>query len=162
MDLLDFDSQDLYFEEVLPDGVEALIRDASGLYAEGGAEPLLLEAFRLAPEALTVLVALYRFYYYQHRLEEALRIAALALDVTSRRLDVPVDWAALTPEHISRASRASMEVLRFHLFTLKAAAYLHLRLGRRDEGRAMLTKLVELDEANRIGAKQLLEVVEDS
>lgn len=159
MDLLDFDSQSLYFEEALPEGVDGLIRQASGLYAEGGAEPLLLQAFELAPESLNVLVSLYRFYYYQHRLEDALGIAGLALGVTARKLGLPLDWAALGEPDLDRAGRVSMEWLRFHLFSLKAAAYLRLRLGQREEGGAILQKLVELDGANRIGAKQLLEAI---
>ena len=65
MDLQDFEAQALYFEEVMPDGVDALINRASELYSEGEAEGPLLSALALAPESMTVLVALYRFFYYR-------------------------------------------------------------------------------------------------
>jgi tetratricopeptide (TPR) repeat protein len=159
MDLMDFEGENLYFEESLPAEVEELIQRAGGLYGEGEAEQPLLEALRLAPESLNVLVAVYRFYYYQHRLEDALRVAGQALAITARRLDIPLDWKLLTEEHVS-VGPASMALLRFHLLSLKAEAYLLLRLGRKDEGRAVLEKLLVLDTNNRLGAKQLLEVAE--
>ncbi len=158
MDLMDFAGENLYFEENLPAQVEALIAQAGGLYGEGGAERPLLEALRLAPESLNVLVAVYRFYYYQHRLEDALEIAGRALAITARRLNLPLDWKLLNEGHVNVGS-AAMALLRFHLLSLKAEAYLLLRLGRREEGRAILEKLLALDSNNRLGAKQLLEVV---
>ena len=160
MDLMDFEGEQLYFEESLPPDVETLLQQAGELYGDGEAEPFLVEALRLAPESLNVLVAAYRFYYYQHRLNDALNIAGLALAVTSRRLDIPADWNVLTSAHLSQAGPAAMALVRFHLLSLKAEAYLLLRLGRTMEGRAMLLKLLELDSHNRLGAKQLLEVAE--
>ena len=160
MDLMDFEGEKLYFEESLAHEVEALLQQAGDLYGDGGAEPLLVEALRLAPESLNVLVAAYRFYYYQHRLEDALHVAETALAVTAQRLDIPLDWNLLTLSHISQGGPVAMALVRFHLLSLKAKAYLQLRLGRHAEGRAMLAKLLELDSHNRLGAKQLLEVAE--
>ena len=48
---------------------------------------------------------------------------------------------------------------RFYLFTLKAYAYLSMRLGDLAEGRAMVTKLLELDPSDKIGAKVLLGIL---
>jgi tetratricopeptide (TPR) repeat protein len=161
MDLMDFEGENLYFEENLPPEVDALIQRAGGLYGEGEAEKPLLEALKLAPASLTVLVAVYRFYYYQHRLAEAMETAGRALEITAARLRLPLDWKDLTPAHISQGGRAAIALLRFHLLSLKAIAYLLLRLGRQEEGRAILTKLLELDGNNRLGARQLLEVAEN-
>lgn len=161
MDLMDFEGENLYFEESLPAQVEDLLARAGGAYGEGGAERPLLEALRLAPESLNVLVAVYRFYYYQHRLEDALEIAGQALAITARRLDIPVDWKLLSEEQV-KVGPASMALLRFHLLSLKAQAYLLLRLGRKQEGKAILEKLLALDSNNRLGARQLLEVAEDA
>ncbi len=161
MDLMDFEGENLYFEENLTPEVEALIQQAGGLYGEGEAEQPLLEALKLAPESLNVLVAVYRFYYYQHRLEDALDIAGRALAITAGRLNIPLDWTLLGQGHINVVP-ASVALLRFHLLSLKAEAFVLLRLGRREESRAILTKLVELDEKNRLGAKQLLEVAEEN
>lgn len=160
MDLMDFEGEHLYFEEALAPEVEALVSQAAGRYAEGTAEPPLLEALRQAPESLNVLVAAYRYYYYQHRLDDALGIARRALAVTAGRLDIPLDWQSLTSGHLRQGGPAKMALLRFHLLSLKAQAYLLLRQGGRDEGRAILAKLLELDSHNRLGARQLLEVAD--
>lgn len=160
MDLLNFEGQDLYFDEPLDERVHALIADASERYGEGSAEDPLLEARAMAPESLTVLVALYRFYYYQHRLDDAVEIAEQALEITARDLALPADWRNLNEAHIARVALHSMGLLRFHLLCLKAEAYLKLRLGAEDEGKQMLRKLAELDSSNRLGARELLAVVE--
>lgn len=158
MDLLDFEGENLYFEEPLAPAVGALLEQAGRLYGTDAAEPLLLEARRLAPESLTVLVAVYRFHYYQRQLEAALAVAAQALAVTARRLGIPLDWERLGPEHLGQGGPAAMALVRFHLLALKAQAYLLLRLDRVGEGRAILTRLSQLDTHNRLGARQLLDV----
>jgi hypothetical protein len=43
---------------------------------------------------------------------------------------------------------------------LKAAGYINLRLGRLEQGRTMLEKLVELDSHDRLGGKALLGVLD--
>ena len=68
MDLQDFQGQLMYFDEPLPDGVEDLLNQASEAYGDGNAEWYLTQAYSIAPANMTVLVAMYRFYYYQHRL----------------------------------------------------------------------------------------------
>jgi len=161
MDLLNFEAQSLYFDERLDPAVDALIAESSGNYGSSAGEAPLLEARALAPASLTVLVALYRFYYYQHRLRDAADIADEALKITARDLALPNHWRDLDDRQIARAALSSMSLLRFHLLCLKALAYLHLRLGMEDEGKAMLRKLVEIDSKNRLGAKQLLEVAEN-
>jgi len=160
MDLLDFAGENLYFEESLPESVESLIQIAGGLYTEGGAEQPLLKALELAPESLNVLVALYRFYYYQHRLADALGVAGNALAITAHRLNIPFDWKELARSHISQTKPDAIALLRFHLLSLKAKAFLQMRLGQLEEAKAILSKLLELDDNNRIGAKQLLELAE--
>ena len=49
---------------------------------------------------------------------------------------------------------------RFYLFTLKGYAYLQMRLGNLDEGRAAVMKLLELDPSDKVGARVLLEVLD--
>ena len=75
MDLQDFQGQLMYFDEPLPDGVEDLLNQASEAYGDGNAEWYLTQAYSIAPANMTVLVAMYRFYYYQHRLPEAIDVA---------------------------------------------------------------------------------------
>ncbi len=159
MDLMDFDQAALYYDDPAPPEVEGLLAEAAASYGEAVAEARLLRAYFLAPEQLLVLVALYRYYFYQHRLEDALRVADRALGVAARRLGLPDDWRRLEPAHVGHAVLRSMGLLRFHLMVLKAAGYLHMRLERFGTGRAMLEKLVELDSHDRLGGKALLDVI---
>jgi hypothetical protein len=162
MDLMDFDRTDLYFDDPAPPGVLELLEQAGAVYGEDQAEAPLLRAYFLAPEQLMVLVALYRFYFYQHRLEDALIVAARAMDTVARRLELPTDWRRLQAAHVGHAVLRSMGLLRFYLQVLKAAGYIHLRLERLPTGQAMLEKLVELDSHDRLGGKALLAVVTEA
>lgn len=159
MDLMQFDLANLYFDEPVPAGVEDLIAEAGRAYGDAAAEALLHKAYFQAPEALLVLVALYRFYFYQHRLEDALTVADRAMAIVARRLELPADWRRIHLDHVGHAVMRSMGLTRFYLHVLKAAGYIHLRLERLETGRAMLEKLVELDTHDRLGARALLDVV---
>ncbi len=159
MDLLQFDQTTLYFDDPMPAGIEPLLNEAAASYGEDGAETSLLRAYFLAPEQLVVLVALYRYYFYQHRLDDALIVADRTLAVASRRLDLPAKWQDLHPEHIGHAVLRSMGLLRFYLMVLKATGYIHLRQGNTTTGQAMLEKLIELDSHDRLGGKVLLDVL---
>ncbi|MBI5918524.1 MAG: hypothetical protein HY849_04010 [Nitrosomonadales bacterium] len=159
MDLLDFDQAELYFDEPLAAEIVALIASAADRYGTDEAEGLLLRASFLAPQHLTVLVALYRYYFYQHRLEDALLVAESTLAVVGRRLEFPDTWLYLCEANVGAGVSRSMGLVRFYLMVLKAAGYVHLRLGNFETGQAMLEKLVELDSHDRIGGKALLEVL---
>jgi len=159
MDLLEFEAQDLYFDQ--PDGVEVenLISRASLEYADGDAELPLLQAYLRAPESLNVLVALNRFYYYQHRLEEALLISEKALGLIRQSLDLPDHWENLEAQHIEKAPKDQLTKIRLYLFTLKSIGFLHMRLHHLSVSEAIFSKLVSVDERDRLGAKPLLELV---
>lgn len=159
MDLMDFDQPTLYYDDPVSPEVEALLKEASASYGEDAAETALLRAYFLAPEQLVVLVALYRYYFYQHRLEDALIVADRAMGVAGRRLNLPGDWRNLQPDHVGHAVLRSMGLLRFYLMVLKAAGYINMRLERLDTGRAMLVKLTEMDSHDRLGGKALLDVI---
>ncbi|MEI6746903.1 MAG: hypothetical protein WCL34_13150 [Methylococcaceae bacterium] len=160
MDLLEFDATDLYFEQ--PDSLEVqdLIRAASELYGSGEAELPLLQAYLRAPESLNVLVALNRFYYYQHRLTEALMISEKALNLIRQNIDFPNDWQQLERSHISNAPKESLTRIRLYLFTLKSIGFLNMRLENLQLSRDIFEKLISLDDKDRIGAKGLLDVLE--
>lgn len=158
MDLLDFDQTELYFDEPLSKEVEQLITMAAANYGHDDAELMLLRAHFMAPQHLLVLVALYRYYFYQHRLEDALLVAESALAVSGRRMDFPDSWSQVREANIGAGVMRSMGLVRFYLMVLKAAGYIHLRLGDLDTGITMLEKLVELDSHDRIGGQALLEV----
>ena len=96
MDLLDFTGEDMYFDRPLSVEVEALIADAADRYGTDTAELSLMRAYLIAPEHLTVLVALYRFFYYRQRYPEALLVADRAITVASGELGLGKDWRTLS------------------------------------------------------------------
>lgn len=129
MDLLDFTDCALYFEAELSPEVEQLMHRAAECYGEPEAELALLRAFLHAPDSLTVLVGLYRYYFYQHRLAEALDVAYRAMRLASARLGISDDWRRLDEHGLAVAAAQSFGLLRFYLLALKAAGVVLLRLG---------------------------------
>ena len=145
----------------LPEAAQVHLDKAAARYQLSDvAETHLFAAAKLAPDHVAVLIAFYRFYFYKGRLVEALDIARQCLakaqaenlladnwrDVRAGDADF-ADWGALVP--------------RFFLFSLKGYAYLNLRLGRLAEGRQAAEKLLELDPSDRIGARVLLDVLDN-
>ncbi|MBD3811281.1 MAG: hypothetical protein IE917_03540 [Betaproteobacteria bacterium] len=162
MDLMDFDQAALYFDDPISPEVERLIAQAGAGYGSDETENLLLRAYFLAPTQLVVLVALYRYYFYQHRLDDALIVADRTLEAAGARLNFPQAWQQLHPQHLGYAAMRSIGLLRFYLMVLKAAGYINLRLGRAAQGEAMLKKLIEMDSHDRLGGKSLLDVYQNA
>ncbi|WP_024520706.1 hypothetical protein [Bradyrhizobium sp. Tv2a-2] len=123
------------------------------------AESHLRQALALAPGRSAVLIGLYRFYFYKGRLSEALEIARCCVAKAARESGLPDDWPDVNAVDAA-FGRYENILSRFYLFSLKAYAYLQMRLGNLDEGRAAAEKLLELDPTDKIGGKVLLEVIE--
>jgi len=122
------------------------------------AEAHLWRAQAFAPTHAAVLIGLYRFYFYKNRLAEALEIARICLRKAARDNGLPLDWRTVRPEDAEFGDYAAV-LPRFYLFTLKAHAYLSMRLGDLAEGHAAVAKLLELDPSDKIGAKVLLGIL---
>lgn len=143
----------------LPREVERHLLAAGRSYHQDDlAESHLREARALAPDHVAVLIGLYRFYFYKNRLREALEIARVCLRKAAADNGLRQDWRAV---RAGDAHFSSFDAVlpRFYLFTLKGYAYLHLRLGDVDEGRAAVLKLLELDPDDKLGARVLLDVL---
>lgn len=103
-------------------------------------------------------IAACKFYFYRHRLAEALPYAQACLAETQRRLNLPADWRDVQP---ADAAFDTLEPApRMFLFALVANGYMLARLGRTDEGRAALVKVTELDPEDRMGARRLIAVID--
>jgi tetratricopeptide (TPR) repeat protein len=123
------------------------------------AEAHLRQAEAIAPGHAAVLIGLYRFYFYKGRLAECLEVARICLAKAQRETNLPADWRDVAPED-ALFGRYEALMPRFFLFTLKGYAYLHMRLGNLAEGRAAAEKLLQLDPADRIGARVLIDVLD--
>lgn len=162
VDLLEFDGEALYFDEPLDPKTRDFLDQAARDYGTEAAEPGLLRAYFRAPEHPMVLVALYRYFYYQHRFEESLLVAERVLRVFGQRLELPADWRDLSEMHLGGGVMISMTQVRFYMLALKGAGYLELRLGRYASALARLEKVAELDSKDRLGAQVLLDVVREA
>ena len=156
MDLLDFDGEEMYFDHPPSPTVEDLLAKAALHYGEMEAELSLLQAYFLEPEHLTVLVALYRYFYYRHRYAEAFVVAERAIARTATQLGLSADWHALSKKDLGSAVLVSMTLTRFLLLALKGAGYLKLRLGDPAGALERFEKVVEMDTEDRLGMSDLV------
>jgi len=142
----------------LPAAAEIELQLASRSYDQADvAECHLQRAYALAPEHAATHIGLYRFYFYRNRLREALVVGMCCLAFAARCNGLAQDWTAVRPPHAEFDSLSALP--RFYLFTLKACAYLSLRLGEREHGSAMLDKLAELDPTDKVNATVLRDVL---
>ena len=148
-----------YYGGDLPAAAErALHAVGQDWHDEAAAERHIRAALALAPDHLAVQIAAYKFFFYRHRLAEALPYAEACLAETLRRNDLPADWREVRAD---QAAFASLEPEpRMFLFSLVAYGYVLARLGRDAEGRAALTKVAELDREDRMGARRLVAVLD--
>lgn len=121
------------------------------------AETHLREAQALAPDHAAVLIGLYRFFFYKGRLGEALDVALACLAKAARDNGFSDDWHNVRRDDADFGSFDAV-LPRFYLFTLKAYAYLQMRLGNMAEGHAAVQKLLELDPIDKLNAGVLLAV----
>lgn len=137
---------------------QALIAAGIDWHDERVAEAHVTHALMLAPEALATRIGAYKFYFYRHRLQEALPHAFSIVEMAARRLQLPHDW------RLVRADHAGFEEIepwpRLFLQALIAYGYCLVRMGRMAEGRAALAKAAELDRTDKLGAGRLLVVVD--
>jgi tetratricopeptide (TPR) repeat protein len=166
MDLQDFSGESMYFEEPLTPEVEGLLALAAEHYGngpeDGAAEQALLRAYFLEPEHPTVLVALYRFYYYRRSYREALVVADRAIAISAARLRLPARWQELSEGVLGPAVLASMTLTRFLLLALKGSGYLLLRLGDPAAALARLEKVAEIDTSDRLGVQPLAHLAREA
>ena len=124
----------------LPPEAESLLHQAGQSYDQAEtALAHLREARRLAPNHVAVLIGLYRFFFYKGRLVEALDIARTCLLRAAIDNSLPLDWRLVRPGQAAFAS-FDAPMARFFMFVLKGYAYLNMRLGDIEEGRAAVAK----------------------
>ena len=151
----------LYFQDELSPEIEMLINKAADEYGPKS-EQYLLKAYAMADSDLTVLIGLYRFYYYQNRYQDALWVADKVMQVVGDKIEFPDDWKKITMAYVAEGVGHSFCMVRLYFFALKAAGYLNLRLSNFELGREMVEKVVAMDSADRMGAKLLLEVLDNN
>jgi len=151
-------TRNLYGGEAGED-VSTLLEQAMQSYEDTEhAERLLWQAHRTAPETLPVYFSMYKFYFYKGDLENAGLAAHMALVAAAGLGGFDPDWRSLDA---GSADWAEYEgPAHFYLFSLKALAFINLRLGKAEEAHAILDKLTELDPADSVGASVIRSIAE--
>jgi len=158
MDLMDMGDCSLYFDQPLPASVELLIQEAAESYHLEQAEYMLLAAYMILPHHLTIHVALYRYYYYKHRLAEAMLIAERTIQDAGAQLGYDGHWRDATLAALN-ADADSMVMVRYYLMALKGSGLIALRMGQHDDGLQRLRTVIAMDAEDRLGTQALLDVV---
>lgn len=121
------------------------------------AEILLWSAQAMYPECLPIYFALYKFYFYKGRLDEAERAARFALRAAAWAGGFPAEWASLNRTTVDWTDVRGPQ--HFYLFSLKALAFIRLRRGARQDSLAILKKLEEIDPDDSVGASVIRDLV---
>lgn len=157
MNLTTGEQSDALFGSDAPSAVRALLNQAVEAKADANrVESLLWTAQALDPDCLATCFALYKFYFYKGRLSEAESAVRLALRTAARRGGFDADWTLATQQTTDWTDSES--AAHFYLFSLKALAFIRLRMGCPDETTAILDKLAEIDPSDQVGAIVIREV----
>ncbi|MHB1563669.1 MAG: hypothetical protein ACYCXP_06180 [Leptospirillum sp.] len=142
-----------------PDAVE-LLRKAAGAYLETEVALVYLkEADRLYGNFIPVVVGCYKFHFYKGMLREAIPYALKAARIMGDHLGLPASFEQVRPDDAAFAEYEQQP--RFYMFAMKAAGYLHARLGETEQALAILRKVRELDSQDRMGVTRLIGVIEN-
>jgi hypothetical protein len=123
------------------------------------AENLFLQAQALDSECLQTYFALYKFYFFQKRLLDAERIVLAGLEESARQVGFPSDYRQLLQSPQKWDMYANDSTL-FYLYTLKALAFIKLRLGVTGDAQLILSHLQQLDPDDLSGASVIMALAE--
>jgi len=145
--LTGIESTELFGGEVSP-AVQHLIEVARNAPREQVAAALWTAALT-APQSLAIYYLLYKFHAGLGELGEAQKAARKGLDAAARAAALAPDWRAVCP---GDADFTTPGPARFWLFTLKALAFISLRLGEREAVVALIAQLHRLAPSDQLGA----------
>lgn len=140
-------STDLFGGDVPPQ-VRHLLDEARNAPPER-ALALLWTAQVCAPECPSLYYLLYKFHARHADFEQAELAALKGLEVAAQQAHLPDDWRSVTA---AMADFSSPGPARFWLFTLKALAFIRLRLQDPESAAVYLGKVNELDPQGGTGA----------
>lgn len=121
------------------------------------AESLFLQAQQLDSHCLQTYFALYKFYFFQKRLVDAERIVLAGLEEAAKQGGFPNDYRSLVQSQPKWNLYANDSAL-FYLYTLKALAFIKLRLGFTADAQLVLSHLQQLDPKDLSGASVIMDL----
>lgn len=147
------------FSPDVPEAVNMLLQAAvvANHVDRERAEQLFKQAQALDSACLQTHFALYKFYFYQGRLQEAEREVMVGLSVASQQGGFPGDYRILAADPGIWDMYAS-DIALFYLYTLKALAFIKLRQQLEDDAQFILRLLQVLDPEDRIGSSVVMQL----
>jgi len=123
------------------------------------AEQLFKQAQILDSSCLQTYFALYKFYFYQGRLQEAETQVLAGLDTAAIQGGFPGDYRhlALDPD---KWNMYASDISLFYLYTLKALAFIKLRQQFFEDAEFILSLLRKLDPEDRSGASVIMQLAQ--
>lgn len=121
------------------------------------AESLFLQAQKLDRHCLQTYFALYKFYFFQKRLVDAERVVIAGLEESARQGGFPSDYRRLARNR-QKWNLYANECTLFYLYTLKALAFIKLRLGFTIDAQLVLSHLQQLDPEDLSGASVIMDL----
>jgi hypothetical protein len=144
----------------LPDSVKQLLIAAANSWDDPAqAQSYMQQALTLSNQALDVLVAAYRYFFYQHNDAAALQIANQVLAQVRQLEGLPDDWAELGPILAARKEEAP---IRLYLNAYTASGLILARLNAIDQAIVIATRVNELDDRREFGAATVLHILTQS
>jgi tetratricopeptide (TPR) repeat protein len=157
MSVVAFHEDRVMFGVNIPSEINARLQKAVAAYDDAPlAENLLWEAQQMDPKQLEVYVALYKFYFYKNRIQEAEEVVLQSLRQSAEQGGFSADWNQLTPSSTDWFSIANPQ--RLHLYAMKALSFIRLRQSDVDGAQSILNKLRELDPTDQVGGSVLQEL----
>jgi hypothetical protein len=115
------------------------------------AENLFLQAQALDSQCLQSYFALYKFYFFHKRLLDAERIVLAGLEESARQGGFPGDYRQLV-QNLPEWNSVTHDSALFYCYTLKALAFIKLRLELTTDAQLILSHLEQLDPEDLSGA----------
>lgn len=157
MSVVAFHEDRVMFGVNIPSHINAYLQKAVAAYDDSDtAENLLWQAQKLDPNQLEVYVALYKFYFYKNRIDEAEAVVLQALNQSAELGKFDADWNQLTPSSSNWYTIDNPQ--RLYLYALKALSFIRLRQSNVEGAESILAKLRELDPTDQVGGSVLQEL----
>jgi hypothetical protein len=156
-----FIEERVLFSPNIPTEVNNLLQAAVAASSvdQNQAENLFLQAQTLDSHCLQTYFALYKFYFYQKRLVDAERIVLAGLEESAKQGGFPNDYRQLVQNRQQWNLYANESTL-FYLYTLKAFAFIKLRLGFTEDAHLVLSHLQQLDPEDLSGASVIMDLAD--
>ena len=154
-----FIEERVLFSPNIPTPVNNLLQAAVAASSvdQSEAETLFLQAQALDSHCLQTYFALYKFYFFQKRLLDAERIVLQGLEESAKQGGFPNDYHQLVG-NLQKWNLYANESSLFYLYTLKALAFIKLRLGFTVEAQLVLSHIRQLDPEDRSGASVIMDL----